>query len=167
MAVDMFLKITSTKGDIKGESPDAKHKDEIEVLSWSWGASQSGSAHSASGAGSGKANVQDLTITKWVDKSSPVLYQHCLKGTHLKEAILTIRKAGDSPLEYVKVKLIDAIISSISAGGSGGQDRLTESVTINFAKMDLKYTPQKKDGSGDAEVPMTWNIAANTEDLNA
>ena len=33
MASDIFAKI----GDIKGESLDDKHKDEIEVLSWSWG----------------------------------------------------------------------------------------------------------------------------------
>ena len=33
MAADIFAKI----GDIKGESLDSKHKDEIEVLSFSWG----------------------------------------------------------------------------------------------------------------------------------
>ena len=33
MAVDIFLKL----GDIKGESTDDKHKNEIEVLSFSWG----------------------------------------------------------------------------------------------------------------------------------
>ena len=33
MASNIFAKL----GDIKGESQDAKHKDEIEVLSFSWG----------------------------------------------------------------------------------------------------------------------------------
>ena len=39
MAVDMFIKI----GDIKGESRDKTHKEEIDVLAWSWGMSNSGS----------------------------------------------------------------------------------------------------------------------------
>ena len=43
--VDMFLKLTN----IKGEAQDAKHKDEIDVLTWSFGMSQSGSAHGGTG----------------------------------------------------------------------------------------------------------------------
>src|SRR5919197_1518553 len=69
MAVDMFLHVDG----IKGESRDAQHKDDIDVLAWSWGASNSGSAHMGGGGGSGKVNVQDLSITKYVDKSSPLL----------------------------------------------------------------------------------------------
>ncbi len=49
MATDIFAKI----GDIKGESVDDKHKNEIEVLSFSWGVANSGST--GSGGGSGRA----------------------------------------------------------------------------------------------------------------
>jgi type VI secretion system secreted protein Hcp len=65
MAVDMFNKI----GDLKGEAQDQKHKGEIDVITWTWGVSNSGTAHAGSGAGAGKANVQDLSFTKWMDKS--------------------------------------------------------------------------------------------------
>ena len=159
MAVDMFIKI----GDIKGESPDEKHKDEIDVLSWSWGLSQSGSTHYGTGGGAGKVNVQDISLTKWVDKSSPVLMKMCCNGKHYPEALLTVRKAGEKPLEYVKLKMEDVIVSSISTGGSGGEDRLTENVTLNFAKVSVDYTPQKPDGSGDAPIKMGWDVAANKE----
>src|SRR4051794_31511408 len=84
MAVDMFMKID----DIKGESSDGSHKDEIEVLSWSWGMSQSGTAQSGTGGGAGKVNVQDLSFTKYVDKSSPNLMKLCCTGTHFKNAKL-------------------------------------------------------------------------------
>ena len=57
MAVDMFVKI----GDIKGESKDDKHKEEIDVLSWSWGVSQSGTMSSGGGGGAGKANFDDFS----------------------------------------------------------------------------------------------------------
>ena len=159
MAVDMFIKM----GDIKGESVDAKHKDEIDVLAWSWGGSQSGTTHMGAGGGSGKVNVQDLSLTKWVDKASPILWKQMCTGTHIKESTLIVRKAGGKPVEYIKLVLIDAIISSISTGGSGGEDRLTENVTINFAKFKLDYVPQKEDGSAQPAVQMTWNIASNAE----
>lgn len=157
MAVDMFLKIDG----IKGESSDDKHKGEIEVLSWSWGASQTGTMHHGAGGGAGKANVQDVTVTKFIDRSTPLLLQQCMKGAHIKEAMLVVRKAGGNPLEYIKIKMNDAIISSVSVGGSGGEERLTENIAINFAKVRVDYTPQKPDGSGDAPVQFGYDIAAN------
>ncbi len=157
MAVDMFIKIDG----ITGESKDHKHKDTIDVLAWSWGMSQSGSFHGGGGGGAGKANVQDLSITKHVDKSSPLLMLSCCNGKHIKEALLTVRKAGENPLEYLKIKLTEVMVTAVSTGGSGGEDRLTENVTLNFAKVQLDYLPQKSDGSGDAPVPFGWHIAEN------
>jgi len=157
MAVDMFLKL----GDIKGESKDSKHKEEIDVLAWSWGMSQSGTTHLGTGGGAGKVNVQDISLTKYVDKASHILQGACCKGTHFGEALLTVRKAGDKPLEYIKVTMTDVLITAVSSGGSGGEDRLTENVTLNFAKFKYEYTPQKPDGSGDATVDFTFDIAAN------
>ena len=157
MAVDMFFKI----GDLKGESVDDKHKGEIDVLAWSWGLSQSGTTHMATGGGAGKVNVQDISFTKYVDKSSPNLIQYCCNGKHFADALLTVRKAGENPLEYLKITLKDLMIAAVSTGGSGGEDRLTENVTLNFAEFKVEYTPQKKDGTGDAAVTVGWNIAEN------
>jgi len=160
MAVDMFIKL----GDIKGESVDHAHKDEIDVLSWSWGMSQQGSSHHGGGGGTGKVNVQDLSFTKFLDKASPNIYKFCCNGKHYPEATLTVRKAGEKPLEYMILKLTDVLISSVSTGGSGGDDRLTENVTLNFGKVKVSYQPQKKDGSKDGgPVDMGWDISANTE----
>ncbi len=161
MAVDMFLKVDG----ITGESVDKTHKGEIDVLAWSWGVSNSGSTHSGSGGGSGKANVQDFSFTKYVDKATPTLMLFSCNGKHIKEATLTVRKAGgDSPVEYLKIKFSDILVSSVSTGGSGGQDRLTENVTLNFAKVALDYVPQSASGAPEAKIPMTWDIAANSKD---
>lgn len=157
MAVDMFLKCT----DLPGESVDSVYKGFIDVLAWSWGMSQSGTTHAGPGAGAGKVNVQDLSLTKWVDKASPKLQLFCCNGKHIKEALLVVRKAGEHPLEYIKITMSDIIISSVSTGGSGGEDRLTENVALNFATVKFEYTPQKIDGSGDTAVPYTWKIAEN------
>jgi type VI secretion system secreted protein Hcp len=161
MAADIFIKID----DIAGESIDKTHAGAISVLSWSWGVTQSGTTHDGPGGGAGKAHVQDLTFVHYVDSATPNLIKMACAGKHFKNAMLTVRKAGNTPLEYLKIKLHDIIISSISHGGSGGDDRHTENVTLNFAKFEVHYTPQKSDGSGGATIPATWNIPKNTESL--
>jgi type VI secretion system secreted protein Hcp len=157
MAVDMFIKI----GELKGESKDKAHKDTIDILAWSWGMSNSGSAHVGGGAGAGKVNVQDLSFTKYVDKSSPDLMLACCNGKHFDKATLTVRKAGENPLEYLKITLEELIITSLSTGGSGGEDRLTENVTLNFAKVKVEYKDQDEKGAGKATAQMGWDISAN------
>lgn len=157
MAVDMFIKI----GDIKGESKDKKHGKEIDVLAWSWGVSNSGNAQVGGGAGAGKVNVQDLSFTKYVDSATCPLLLAASNGKHYKEALLTVRKAGENPVEYIKIKIEEVLVTSLSTGGSGGEDRLTENVTLNFAKVHVDYTPQKDDGSADTAIPYGWDIAAN------
>jgi len=157
MAVDMFLKIDG----IDGESKDDKHKNEIDVLAWSWGASQSGTMHVGGGGGAGKANFQDVSVTKWIDKSSFNLLKSVSSGKHIKEATLTVRKAGEKPLEYVKLLMSNVLVTSVSTGGSGGEDRLTENITLNFEKFEFEYVPQKKDGTGDSPQKFGWDIGAN------
>jgi len=159
MAVDMFVKI----GSLEGESADKSHGKEIDVLAWSWGMSQSGTTHAGSGAGAGKVNVQDLSLTKYVDKSTPELMLACANGKHFDKAVLTVRKAGESPLEYLVITMEDLIITSLSTGGSGGEDRLTENVTLNFAKVKVNYAEQDAKGGAKAKPQMGWNIAQNVK----
>jgi type VI secretion system secreted protein Hcp len=159
MAADMFIKI----GDIEGESGDAKHAGEIDVLAWSWGMSQSGTTHMGSGGGAGKVTIQDLSFTKWVDRGSNTLMLYCCSGHHMDKAVLTVRKAGKTPLEYILITMEEVLVTSLSTGGSGGEDRLTENVTLNFAKVKFSYVPQKKDGSGEAARDLIWDIAGNAK----
>jgi len=161
MAVDMFLKI----GDVKGESKDQAHAEEIDVLSWSWGMSQSGSMHMGSGGGAGKVNINDLSLTKYVDKSSPNLMMACSSGKHYPEAKLTVRKAGgESQVEYLIITLEEVLVSSLNTGGSGGEDRLTENINLNFAKVKTEYQAQKADGTKDGgPIKYGWNIRENVK----
>lgn len=157
MALDMFLKIK----DIKGEAQDDKHKDTIDVLAWSWGMSNSGTTHMGSGSGAGKVNVQDISITKYIDKSSPDLMKACCNGKHFETADLIVRKAGEKPVEYLTITMTDLIVTAVSTGGSGGEDRLTENVTLNFGAFKVKYIEQTAKGGEGAKPDMNWDIAAN------
>jgi type VI secretion system secreted protein Hcp len=157
MAVDMFMKI----GDVKGESKDATHKDSIDVLAWSWGASNSGSFHMGGGGGAGKANVQDLSFTKYIDLASTELFLATCSGKHFPEATLIVRKAGDTPLEYLTIVMEKVLVTSYSTGGSGGEDRLTENVTLNFSKVTLTYKEQAPAGAQAQAPSVSWDIAGN------
>lgn len=159
MAMDMFIKI----GDLKGESQDKTHKEEIDVLAWSWGMSNSGTSHTGGGGGAGKVNVQDLSFTKYVDKSSTELMLACCNGKHFPLATLIVRKAGETPLEYIIIKMTDLLITSLSTGGSGGEDRLTENVTLNFSKVEVDYIEQTPKGVAGAKPKMGWDIAENVK----
>jgi type VI secretion system secreted protein Hcp len=153
MAVDMFLKLEG----IKGESKDSKHKDEIHIESFSWGLSQTGAHGTGGGGGAGKVNVHDISITKFVDKATPDLMYHCCSGKHIKEGLITVRKAGDKPLEYLKLKLNDILVSGVQHAGHGS-DLLTENLSLNFSKFVIEYAEQKPDGSGEAGKPVGWDI---------
>lgn len=157
MAVDMFLKLDG----VKGESADSKHKEEIDILAFSWGLSQSGSAHLGGGQGAGKVSVQDLTVTKFIDKSSPTLTLFCANGKHIAKGTLTVRKAGENPVEYLVIDFTDLMVSHVAPGGSGGEDRLTESLSLNFAKFEYKYKEQAADGSAKPEVRVAYDIKQN------
>ncbi len=162
MSVQIVLKL----GDIKGESIVGKggkpsHENEIDVISWSWGITQTGSSHVGSGGGAGTADVHDLTIVKYVDKSSPIIASACFNGSHLKQAVLTcIKVAGGEPgkpkvaVDFVKITMTGTVmVSSFSPGGSGSDDRFTETITLHFSDVEYEYTPQKADNTPDTPIP--------------
>ena len=157
-AVSYFLKLDG----IPGESVDAKHPNEIELLSFSWGEASSIVA-SPSGAGAGKVHVEDLHITMPTSKASPHLFLACATGQHLKTAVLTARKAGKAPLEFFVITLTDVLISSYHVGGSGGDSGLFDQVSLNFGKVQILYRPQKPDGTGDTPVEAGWDVKRNAK----
>ena len=110
MAASTFAKI----GDIKGESLDSKHKDEVEVLSWSWGVSNAGTISRGGGGGTGKASFNDFNFTHHVDKASPSFLKACATGKHIKEATITVRKAGKGQQEFLIIKMTDIIVTSVN-----------------------------------------------------
>lgn len=158
VASDIFAKL----GDIKGESLDAKHKDEIEVLSWSWGVENTGSSPAGGGGGAGKASFRDLSFTHKIDKASPSLMKACATGVHLKEATITHRKSGKGQQEFLIFKLNDVIVTGVASGESGEGGSM-ESVSLNFSKIELEYRPIKADGSLDAAIHFKYDLKAHKE----
>jgi type VI secretion system secreted protein Hcp len=153
VASDIFAKI----GDIKGESLDDKHKDEIEVLSWSWGVTNAAAKPMGGGGGVGKASFHDLSFTHKIDRASPVLMKGCASGQHLKEATITRRKAGKGQQDFLVIKMNDVLITAVTDVDSNEESDL-ETVSLAFAKVDLEYRPQKADGSLAAGIHFKYDI---------
>jgi len=154
---DFFLKLDG----IQGESEDASHKDEIEIKSYTLAAANAGSAGANLGAGIGKAQVQDFHLTKHVDKSSPNLFINCCSGKPIPTAVLTVRKAGEKPQEYMTITLNEVFVSSFSHAGHDGGGLPLESVSLNFSKIKFEYKTQIADGTLGAAIAKTYDIKAN------
>jgi type VI secretion system secreted protein Hcp len=146
-AGDMFLMVKGAKhGLIKGEADDRDHKEEIEVLSWSWGMQARPSL--GGGGATGKATVNDLKIVKKVDSASTALMTALRTNEVIQKAVLTLRKAGDGPLAYLKITIEQGRVTALSveAGDASGGADLLEHLSFSFNKITVDYVPQGKDG---------------------
>jgi type VI secretion system secreted protein Hcp len=145
MPVDFFLKLT----DIEGESTDEKHKNEIVVESFSWGLLNPAED---------RVSVQDFLFTSLVDKSSPILMLSCATGKHIDEAVLTARKAGEKPLEYLIIKLKEVLVTGFQPSGSAGDVLPVQSFSLNFGEITFDYTLQREDGSKGETISRGFNV---------
>lgn len=144
---DMFLMVKGAKcGLIKGEAQDDVHKGEIEVLRWSWG--MQAKASLGGGVATGKASVRELTVVKRIDSASTALMSALRTNEPIQKAVLTLRKAGKSQLEYLKITIEQGRVTGldVEAGDGNGGSAVTENVRFSFNKINVEYVPQGKDG---------------------
>lgn len=161
MATDSYLQIDG----LKGESTDNAHKDWIEILSFSHAISQpaSATANSAGGATSGRCKHEDFVITKYVDLSSPKLYELCSSGKHVSKVTLELMRAsGGSPVKYMAIEMDQVVISKVSPEVTNGSEFPTEQVHFNYGVIKWTYTQQKRaDGSKGGNVTGGWSLVEN------
>ena len=162
--VDYFLKIPG----VDGESTDAGHKNEIEILSWSWGESNSSTVVGGGGTGTGKVTMQDFHFVKKMDKATPKLMLACATGQHIAQAVLSVRRPssdpGGNPVEYLKVTFTDLLVRSYQTGGSSGDVIPTETLSLNFAAIKFEYTPYDP-ATGEAQAPVVFEYDLRTGGL--
>jgi type VI secretion system secreted protein Hcp len=155
-AFDYFLKIDG----IPGESTDAKHKGEIDVLTWSWGESQPAPASPGSGAGTGRVAMTDLHVSANLSKVSPQLLLACASGKHIKGAVLTGRRAGKGQADFLTFSLSDVLVSAYQTGGATAEAPL-DSISLNFSKIEVSYKAQTAKGTLGPVVRAGWDRKTN------
>lgn len=168
MAIDTYLYFEgkSPNGiEIKGESQDSAYskKAAIEVFSWSWGASNPVSIGSSSaGMGAGKVSLSSLNVMKKVDTASPMLFLACATGDHFPKVNLEMRKSGTGATDpYQIFELTDVFVESVQQSASSEEG--TESISLAYGTVTLKYSPQGADGKLGTAVPAGWNAVKNVK----
>lgn len=157
MTQEIFIEFNG----MEGESQVTTSKREIEILNWDWSVSQTSNMHSGSGGGAGKCTVDDLHFEHYVDKSSTNLLQYCLTGKHIPEAVLTVRKAGSSPLEYLRITLRDIIITGVNPVYLNTMRVPREAVSLAFSWIKIDYVLLSIEGSTAGTVSTGYDIKAN------
>jgi type VI secretion system secreted protein Hcp len=153
MSNDVFIKIDG----ITGESDDAAHPGEIQVVNWTWKMSQLSSMMSGSGGGAAKATVEDLVFFHQVDRASPNLMSYCLTGKHVPKAVLTMRKAGGVPLDFLRLTMFDVIVTGVEMSPT------YEQVKLSFARVQQEYLVQNSLGGSKGVVTGTFDIKGNAQ----
>lgn len=166
---NVYLKFEGVE-TLKGQSVSAQGKDQIELLSFSHGVSMSLSSGESSNVSRrhGRANHQDFTVTKFADRTSPILNNYCSGGANIKKATITVYQASETsgksePVAFFTYTLDNVIVSSVSVSGGGG-DIPIETVTLNYTAITWAYKIQKQEAPGDAasgDVSASWDLAKN------
>jgi len=156
---DIYLKIAGVDGDVT----DSKFARHIEVQSLSTGMSNPSSVsvgtQAGSASGGGKVIMQDVHFTKHCDKSSPKLWLKCTKGEHFDEfEFKYVISRGESSDVFKTVKLTDVLVTGFQHSGSGGSDLPMESISLNFAKIEISYKPRKPEGGWDDAMKAGYDV---------
>ena len=143
MAVDMFLKLDG----IDGGSTDERHRGEIDIESFSWGVTQQTAVGPSGLAATGKASLQDVHFVARTGIQSPLLLVATATGQHFPKAVLTVRRAGEVPVEFLKVTVENVLVTSYQVGGSEVTDLPTDQFSLNFTKIVMAVARQAPDGT--------------------
>ena len=152
---DYFLKVDG----MPGESVDAKHKGEIDVLAFSWGVSRTSDPAVGAGAGSGKAVFDDLLVVARTSMASPLLWLACAAGTHIKTAVLTCRRSGKTAVEFLTITMSDVVVASYELDSSDDGPPLDQ-IGLAYAKIETQYAPVDATGKAQAPVKAGWDLAS-------
>jgi type VI secretion system secreted protein Hcp len=101
-------------------------------------------------------SVSEVTITKLTDSTSPLFFQEALIGKATTAKIDLVETGADQLNTFLEITLTNAMISGYSASSGGA--RPSESISINFTKIEYKYTPYDDQHKAGTPVPVTYDL---------
>lgn len=152
-------------GKIKGESLADGHKGSdgwIEIGSVQWGAGRSISTPvgASSKREASAPSISEITVTKMMDSTSPLLAQEAVVGKAEDCEIHLVETGSDKLETFLTVKLTNCMISSYSM--SSGGDRPSESLALNFTKIEFTYQGYDDQHKADSskKQTLTYDLTA-------
>jgi type VI secretion system secreted protein Hcp len=154
---ECFLKIDGVTGD----SADARHRGEIELVNWSlWMTNEPGAVGASAVAAGGRPDFQSLGVSQRLDRAVPTLIQLGAAGQHVQSAVLTCRRPGREAADPLKVTLQEVLITAARLGDSAEAPPSAES-TLVYGRITIEYRPPLPDGSLGQPVVGGWDVRAN------
>jgi type VI secretion system secreted protein Hcp len=147
------------KGKIVGSVTEAGHAGWVQLNSCNWGVGRGiGSPTGASANREASApSVSEITVSKSMDKASYALLQEALKGTGMECTIhFTVTDAGKMRT-YAEYKLANCLISGYSM--SSGGDRPTETLSINFTKIEFLFVELGIDNANSDTPRVSYDLS--------
>jgi type VI secretion system secreted protein Hcp len=144
---------------IDGEATHQDHKKWIDVSSLQFGLGRGISTPSGSTANreASEPSVSEVTITKLMDSSSTKLLVESATGNAGKTVKIDLVSTGSPGNTYVTYTLTNALISGYSV--STGGDRPSESISINFTKIEYKFTPYDVKNKAGTPVTVSYDLS--------
>ncbi len=159
MSMQIFLKLD----EIEGESADAHHKGEIELIGWTWGlaepAAGGSSARASGGASAGKLIVRDIAIEKHTDLASALLMLFAAEGKLIANGVITNRRATGG--EFLILKMTDILVTSVAQATTIEANQVAETITLAFRKVEVEYRPTLTNGTLAPPTVFGWDLGAN------
>lgn len=132
----MYLKIEGVDGEVTAKG----HEKWIEINSAQWGVGRGVSAPSGGTREASAPSFSELTLTKLTDKTTPFFFLQAATGTGRQVDIhWTQSSALGGEVVYYAITLSDVLVSGFSQ--SSGGDRPAESISLNYSKFQMTYTP--------------------------
>jgi len=159
-ASDIYLHVqTKRAGKIKGECTVEGHDGDVQVLAWTWGAS-AGSAIGSTAA-TARRQYRHLVVTKGIDSASTGLLSALATNDEVKEATLTMNKAGGEALDYYRMTLKNARVVGVDVDVDG-TGRPIERVSFAFTVVDIEYQRQDAAGQSAGAFSFTDEVLASS-----
>ena len=122
----------------------------------------------SSGAGAGKVTFNPFSVTRKIDKASPMLYNYACSGTAFETVALMFRKSSGGTASGAPYLRFDfKLVAVKTIAWSHDEESPRETVTFEYGGLQMRYTPQKPDGSMDTLVATGWNRVKNIADTGA
>lgn len=150
---------------IDGECNDKDHKNWSDLLSFSWGLHKAGAGATGQTRRRGVVTVEDVVVTKEVDKSSPKLAEAVCSGKVFPKVELhDTASYGETRATFLKYELKNVLVSSHNLAAAGGGDAVpTETVSLNFEEVKQTYVEYDAKGGKKGNVEMTWKVEEGTK----
>lgn len=152
----IYLKIDGIKGNVEA----AGHENWIDCSSMQWGVGRgiSASVGTAKDREASQPSISEVVVTKLMDQASPYLFTEACVGKSKKAEIHLVKTDAGKLESYMEYTLENVLISGYSV--SSGGDRPTESISLSFTKVEMKYIPWKKDHTKDSPIPAGYDMAS-------